>query len=572
MTSTTKTRGATALSRMLGLAAGVAGALAAAPAAAQPSDIVARAEAILAAAYPADGPGAAVIVTRGGRTLYAGGRGLADVERRTPITPDSVFRYASITKQFTAATVLRLVERGRISLDDPISRFFPDFPQPGGSATVRQLLNHTAGIRDYTEDPEWMVEANTNRRYSTSEMIALFRDLPGRTRPGQAWDYSNSGYIMLGAIIERVTGRPWYREVERMTRSLGLRTVRYGSPETEPSMVRGYTLADGSVRPALRIDPSVPHAAGGLIGSVRDLARWARALHTGQVLSPAHYTAMTSPTALPGGRTAPYGFGIRFEQARELPTIGHGGAIFGFQTASLYIPSQDVFVAVLANSDGPATPPATVARRLAALAIGRPYREFARAEVDPQALAPLFGVYRIGEAGEAGAARRFFARDGRLFTARGDAGAEREVIPAGNDEFFYADSFTWFRVQRRPGGAHVMEVHQNGAEEAELSVRTGDIPADAPTVAVRREILATYVGHYETQGPAADVALGPDGVLTIQLQGQEPVPLRARSETEFVIERVGATIAFYAEGGQVNRFVIRQSGRELEGRRTAPMP
>jgi D-alanyl-D-alanine carboxypeptidase len=558
-----------AAARLLGLAACAAAALCGAGAAAtQPANIEARAEAILAAAYPADGPGAAIVVTRGGRTLYSGGRGLADLESRRPITADSVFRYASITKQFTAAAILRLVEQGRISLDDPVSRFFPDFPQPGASATVRQLLNHTSGIRDYTESPGWMVEANTDRRYSTAEMIALFRDLPPRAPPGQQWAYSNSGYIMLGAIIESVTGRPWYESVERMTRRLGLRTIRYGGRRPERAMVQGYTLADGHVRPASRIDLSVPHAAGGLIGSVRDLARWSRALRSGRVIRPAFYAAMTRPTELAGGRTHPYGFGLRFDQARELATIGHGGAIFGFQTDSLYIPSQDVFVAVLANSDGPATPPASVARRLAALAVGRPYREFRRAEVDPASLAPLFGVYRIAESG---VTRRFFSRDGRLLTARDDGGSEREAFAAGGDEFFYPDSFTWFRVRRRPDGAHVMEVHQGGEDAAELSTRTGDIPAAAPAVQVAREILQSYAGHYETQGPAADVALRADGVLTIRLQGQEAIPLRARSGTEFVIDGVGATIVFHAENGRVDRFVIRQDGRELEGRRAPPV-
>lgn len=559
------------LTRLLaGFAALIAAFGGAGPASAQPADLRARADEILSASYPADGPGAVVVVTRGGRTLYTAGRGLADVEARTPIRTDSVFRFGSITKQFTAAAILQLVQQGRISLDDPISRFFPDYPQPAASVTVRQLLNHTSGIQSYTAIPGWMVEANTARPHSTAEMMGLVRDLPPRTPPGAAWAYNNSGYVLLGAIIESVTGRPWYRAVERMTARLGIRSIGYGGErESGRRMVRGYTVADGRVVRAPAIHMSVPHGAGGLVGSVGDLARWAHALHRGRVVNPQLYAAMTAPASLSGGGTYPYGFGLRIDQLRGRETIEHGGAIFGFNTESIYLPSEDVFVAVLANSDGPATAPSLVARRLAALAIGRPYRAFTRAEVAPASLAPLFGVYRIGETG---ANRRFFSRDGKLYTMRDDGSPEREVLAAGDDHFFYSDSFNWFRVQRRPDGAHVMEMHQGGEDAAELSSRTGDAAVAAvaaPAVQVSRTILETYVGRYATEGPSAEIAMGADGVLTVQLEGQPAIPLRARSETEFEVQGVGATIVFHRESGQVNRFVIHQGGRQLEGRRVA---
>ena len=150
---------------------------AAQPAAAVPGDFEARADALLERAFPADGPGAAVIVTENGRTVYVRGRGLADVAAGRPIAPDTVFRLGSITKQFTAAVILQLANEGRLSLDDPLSRFLPDYPAPGAGATVRQLLNHTVGIQSYTGIPGWMVEANTARPHTTAEMIAAFRGL-----------------------------------------------------------------------------------------------------------------------------------------------------------------------------------------------------------------------------------------------------------------------------------------------------------------------------------------------------------------------------------------------------------
>jgi len=207
--------------------------LASAPASAVAPDFKAKADKILARAYPATGPGAAVIVTENGKTIYTAGRGLADVERKVPITPATVFRFASISKQFTSAAILKLSEQGKLSLDDPLAKFLPNYPAPGGSATIRQLLNHTSGIMDYTTIPGWMVEANTSKAYTTDQLVAVFRDVPGTFKPGEKWDYDNSGYVLLAAVLEKVTGKPWDQAVAGLvTAPLGRRHLR---PLVSPS-------------------------------------------------------------------------------------------------------------------------------------------------------------------------------------------------------------------------------------------------------------------------------------------------------------------------------------------------
>jgi len=538
------------------------------PAAAVPADFRQRADAMLAAAWPADRPGVAVIVTERGRTVYTAGRGLADVEHRRAVAPNAVFRLGSITKQFTAAIILQLVDEHRISLDDPLSRFIPDYPPPGAAVTVRQLLNHTSGIQSYTGIPGWMVEANTNRPYTTDQLIAVFRDRPVTYPAGTRWAYNNSGYILLGAIIERVTGMPWHEAVrQRIARPLGLTSIRYGvGEEAVPLMAHGYTNGpDGAVRPANRIHMSVPGGAGALIGTVGDLARWAQALHHGRVISAASYAQMIAPTRLPDGSTEKYGFGIGTDDVRGRRAIGHNGGIFGFSTDSLYLPDQDIFIAVFANSDEPASPPGLTLRRLAALALGDPFPEFSRVPVDAAAVEPLLGVYALPGGGE----RRFFLRDGKLYTRR-TGGPELEAFAAGGGRFFYGpDSLTWFTASRDAAGVVAMEMHQNGAVTAERSLRTGPVPPEAPAVAVPRATLALYAGRYATGGPVVAIALGADGGLTAQMGEQRPVRLRAISQTEFEVEGVPASIVFQREGTAVNRLVIRQNGRELPATRVA---
>jgi hypothetical protein len=311
---------------------------------------------------------------------------------------------------------------------------------------------------------------------------------------------------------------------------------------------------------------SVPHAAGALVGTVGDLADWAQALHHGRVVSPALYQEMIRPTRLPDGSSHPYGFGLAPGEVRGRPVIGHGGGIFGFTTDSAYLPSEDIFIAVFANSDDPVTSPGVLLRRLAALAVQRPFPEFRQVQADARSMEPLFGVYRVGEGGPT---RRFFSREGRLYTMR-DGGPELEVFFAGEDRFFYGpNSLTWFRIARQANGQHAMEMHQDGREEAERAVRTGPVPPEAPPVAIAPAVLQSYVGTYATGGPVVTIAIGTDGGLTVQLSGQPVLPLRATAQNEFQVARVGARIVFHSENGQVNRLVIHQNGRELPAQRSS---
>ncbi|WP_182466831.1 serine hydrolase domain-containing protein [Sphingomonas gilva] len=529
---------------------------------AQPADFSAQAAALLDAAYPADGPGAAVVVMLGGRVIFSGGRGLADLEARRPITPDTAFRLGSITKQFTAAVILQLVAERRISLDDPISRFFPDYPQPGARATVRQLLNHVSGIQDYSKIPGWMGGEQSLRPNTTADLVAVIRSRPSPSAPGQRWEYNNGGYTMLGAIIEQVSGKPWHQAVtERIAQPLGLATIAYaGKVEGDPATARGYGEEGGRQRPARGVHISVAHAAGGLVGSVSDMARWAQALHHGRVVSPELYREMIRPARLANGSTEPYGFGLRLRQIRGRPVLVHGGAGRGLDTDSAYIPSEDLFVAVFSNSDDAATDPAMLVRRLAALALGEPIPTFTRADIDLRSIEPLFGAYEAKD----GPPRRFLARDGKIYIGRGVE--EVELFAAGDDRFFDPGGLTWLKIARRADGAHVMEIHRPDAAAADRAVRTGPAPA---ALAVSPEVLQDYVGSYATEGPVVTVALNADGGLTIAPAGQNPLAMRAVSETEFRIEGGMMRVVFHRENDEVNRLTIYRGARELHGRRVS---
>ena len=544
--------------------AGAAAAMAVgSPAQAVPADFKARAGQLLKKSFAADQPGAAVIVTDDGKVVYKAGQGLADVEAKRPITPATVFRIGSITKQFSAAIMLQLVAEGKVSLDDKLSKFLPDFPKPGADATVAQLLNHTVGVQSYTGIPGWMVEAKTSRAYTTEQMIAEFKDLPAPNKPGEKFEYNNSGYVLVGAVIEQVTGKPWHVNVdERIARPLGLKTIRYGELEGDtPNMATGYSFADDKVAPAQNIHMSVPHAAGALIGSVEDLAKWNDALHHGKVVRADLYAKMIAPTVMADGKTEDYGFGIAPREVRSRKAVGHGGGIFGFSTDSIYLPKEDLFVAVFTNSDSPAASPGLIMQQLAALAIDDPFPTFQKVALDAKAAEPWVGLYKVKD-GE----RRIFLRDGKLFTQR-TGGQELEAVAAGNGKFFYANSLTWFELKRDAAGTPVVAVYQQGAVVPEVSPRAGDIPPEAKAAEVPRATLQSYAGNYATPVGPLVVDLPAEGAMTVKLGGQQAIPVAAVSQTEFKVAGVDAHVEFKLENGKVVGAVLKQGGRELPAKR-----
>lgn len=537
--------------------------LASTAASAVPPGFKAKADQLLANAYAANGPGAAVIVTENGKTVYAAGRGMADIGAGRAIKPGDSFRLGSITKQFAAATLLKLIEQGKLSLDDPLSKFIPDYPAPGASVTVRQLLNHTSGIADYTAIPGWMVEANTAKAYTSPQLIDVFKDKPAAFKPGEHWAYDNSGYILVGAIIEKVTGKPWDDAVtDAITRPLHLTSIRSGVGEASIStMVKGYTDKDGKAVPATIIHMSVPGAAGALVGDAEDLATWADALHNGKVVNAATYQAMITPTKTSDGKTASYGFGLEIEDVRGEKAIGHNGGIFGFSTDSIYLPKQKLFVAVFANSDSPKTQPGTLAQRLAAVAIGDPFPTLTKTAVDMKAVEPMLGVYKFDDT-----ERTFFARGGKLFTKR-TGGGEIEAFAAGRDRFFYGpDDLTYFEVIPGAKGKQI-GFHRNGSPQGAIGVRTGPVPTEAPQVAVPPATLDVYAGDYTSIAGTFVIKHEGEG-LTVKLAAQPTFPLKAISLTEFKIVGIPAKIRFNVKDGKAGSITLFQGGQELEGVRS----
>ena len=342
---------AVALSLPSALAAQVA-AQAAAPAAAPAAATVARLTDSLATAFLAakEAPSVAIAVVRGSDTLVMKGWGKANLENDVAATGRSVYRIGSITKQFTAAAVMQLVEQNKVRLDDSIAAHLPGLPAAWRAVTIRQLLNHTSGIPSYTGLGEsW--RRRWREEMTPDTLLALTASAPMWFAPGSSYRYDNTGYVLLGMLIEKHAGRPWARDIEeRFAKPLGLADTRNcGTDSIIPRRVAGYDrTADGTWENTAYLAMSQPYAAGALCSTVADLVRWNQALHGGRVVSAASYAAMTTPSGAAVQRG--YGFGLAKDTIAGRTVIVHGGGIHGFSAGNLWVPSARLSVTVLSNS------------------------------------------------------------------------------------------------------------------------------------------------------------------------------------------------------------------------------
>ncbi|HSA56977.1 MAG TPA: serine hydrolase domain-containing protein [Gemmatimonadaceae bacterium] len=345
-------------------------------------------------------PAVSVAVLRGSDTLVMKGYGLASQETRRPATASTVYRIGSITKQFTSAAIMRLVEQGKLSLDDDLSKHVPDFPLQGHKVTIRQLLNHTSGIHSYTADSMW---AKTWAQDLTPQQIVDFvARTPFDFTPGAGYRYNNTGYVLLGMVLEKVTGQPYAAHLQReLYTPLGLEQTSYcPSRPTDTTHAAGYDVQGDIVQPAPYLSMTHPYSAGALCSTVRDLVQWHRALTAGRVVSPASLARMTAPDTLGySGPRLTYGYGLAPGQLQGKRSVGHGGGVHGFTSSSMYFPDDSVNVVVLTNSNGGPDPLAiNIARAVFGMPLvplPRPPVIVALADADRDRLPGVYDLSRL---------------------------------------------------------------------------------------------------------------------------------------------------------------------------------
>ena len=342
--------------------------------------------------------GLSIAVVRGADTLVMKGYGSADLENDLPAGPQTVYRIGSVTKQFTSVAIMQLVQQGKLSLDDEVTKYVPNAPTHGRRVLVRHLLNHTSGIPSYTDvGPAFGRKARLDLTHDS--LLAIVRDDSLLFEPGSHFYYNNTGYFLLGMIVERISGKSYGDYLrDALFAPNGLTSTVYCA--TAPLIkrrARGYDRGPAGLRNTDFLSMDLPYAAGSLCSTVGDLATWTRLLHGGALVNAASFSTMTTPVKLTSGRPMSYGFGLVADTLGSHRAISHGGGINGFISELAYYPNDSLTVVVLANT-APA-PAGEIAENLARFTLGMPFRSAppkpADLPIGADELKRLAGNYRI---------------------------------------------------------------------------------------------------------------------------------------------------------------------------------
>lgn len=530
------------------------------PAAAGPASLPQKLDAIAAEAFPKDGPGGTVIVVMDGKALLRKGYGMADLELRVAAKPEMVYRIGSMTKQFTSVAILRLVEEGKVALEDRLSKYVPGFP--GGEAiTVEHLLTHTSGLKSYNDVPGYAATIRDDR--TPTQLVEGIRAEKAAFAPGEGWKYSNSGYLFLGIIIEKASGMTYaeYLRTELFA-PLGLRhTSVVDESRITPGRVPGYDIgSDRVVRNAGYMSMTQPYAAGSIESSVDDLARWNELLVGGQVLDKANLARAWTGARTQDGTPTGYGFGWRVSDEDGLRFVSHGGKMTGFVSYGVLVPDRKLFVGMLHNALGSEADLEYTATRLALEVLGRGWNATPVA-MSNDAKKRFAGIYDFG-----GVTRTVRFEDGGL-TVQQEGGPVSALVPVGRAEFVYDKTFSRLQFHLSSSGGIDSVVFTSRARPPQSGRRVADAPAPRRAIQLPQEQLDRLTGVYELE-PGFQLTITHEGThLYMQATGQGPAEAFAVSETRFFFKVVDAEIEFTIDGGRASVLTLHQGGLTMAARR-----
>lgn len=532
-----------------------------------------------------------VLVAEKGKVIYKKGFGMANFEWDIANAANTKHRLGSITKQFTAMLIMQLVVEGKLDLQATVSNYLPEYSKINGDKiSIHQLLTHTSGIPNYTSFPTFLKEMSRNP-YTTDEMLKLFADLPLSFTPGEKFSYSNSGYIVLGALIEKVTGKT-YEQVLQEKIFGPLKMINSGYDHHSAILknrATGYEINGGKIENSAFIDMSVPYAAGSLYSTVEDLFVWDQALYTEKLL-PKKYMNMLFEKYTPAfGQYYGYGWSTGKTQIGtsndSVNFIGHGGGINGFNTLITRLPDDKSTVILLNNTGG--APLSAITDAILAIEYGKTYdmpkQSLATAiknEIATKNLQAGLSFYVKHKASkeyslkesELNSVGYTFLRDNKIAEAEAIFKMNMEAFPQSSNvydsygEVLMKQGKDKMAAENYKKSIELDPSNQNAIEMLKkLGENTDDLVKD---FIVQEKVLESYVGRYEL-APGFILEVAKKGnQLTAQATDQSAAAIFPKSDTVFYLKVVQAQITFNKnEDGEVVSLTLLQGGQEVNGKK-----
>ena len=509
-------------------------------------------------AYPAESPGVAVLIAKDDKIIYRKAFGMANLELQVPMNPENVFQLASITKQFTSVSILMLMEEGKLSLTDPLTKYIADFPR-GNEITLHHLLNHTSGIVSYTNLPEF--REKTRLDLSPEEIIKSFKDLPLEFNPGENQAYSNSGYVLLGFIIEQLSGMSYGDFIQKsIFDRLDMKNSHYADPyKIIPNRASGYQLYEGSFENPEYMSPTIPYAAGSLLSTIDDMFLWNKAIHHNTLISEKSKQLAFANQILANGKAINYGYGWYINEIAGVSTLEHPGGINGYTTSGIYIPESNIYSIVLSNlDDGIGAEPHNI--KVVEALLGQPTNAKAAVKITEGELKKWVGAYQFEDV-----VRFISYENGSLYSTR-EGGRPLKLVALSASEFGFENRTGNYKFSLVNGKKQVL--YSNRIEK-ESGYETDKKPlSEKETVQLPPTVLAKYVGVYELQPSfQIEVEMKNERLYALAM-GQPAIELFAQSENSFFIKEIGAQIVFISNpDGMVEGLSFSQGGNTMEGKK-----
>ena len=521
-------------------------------------NIEAEVDKLLSENYSGNNPGVTALIYKKDKVVYRKAFGIANMELQVKMIPENVIEIGSITKQFTAVAILMLAEQGKLSVDDEITKFIPDYPANGKTITIHQLLNHTSGIKSYTGMAGFINFVRQD--HSPDDIINFFKNESMDFDPGEKYLYNNSGYVLLGYIIEKISGQS-YEDflIEHIFTPLKMKNTFYGSKTNLiPNRAEGYTPNAKGWQKAIPSGMSWAYAAGAIMSNVDDMLLWHKSVHNNTLISAESKAKAFTNTTLNNGDPTNYGYGWAMGKINGSPSIEHGGGIFGYTTAGIYIPDENIYVIVLTNRDG--SHPNDMTVKIAAHTLGKPYKVVNNSVLlSDELLKKWIGNYEFDE----DVLRSISFEEGKLFSQR-EGSDKLPIFPISENEFIFEDGLT-----RLEFGI------EDGKKIANFSDRMSKVkgfetdrkPAtEKEEIEIDTKVLPDYVGAYELVPNFIITVSTKDDRLFAQATGQPQFEVYPEAADTFFLKVVAAKLVFGRDdSGKVIHVTLHQGGQEMKG-------
>ena len=498
-----------------------------------------------------------VLIAENGNEKYHKAFGLANRTSKERNTITTKFDIGSMNKAFTKTVILQLLEEGKLSLEDDITKFIPDYPTNGKKITVHHLLTHTSGIKSYTSMQEFGKVMTLDK--SPLKFIDFFKKEPMDFNPGEKYKYNNSGYFILGYIIEKVSGLSYPKFLqERIFDKIDMKNSYFGShTKLIKNRASGYQKRE-EFSNAQYISLTLPYAAGSVMSTVDDMLKWQTAITRDVFVKEATIDKAFTNYTLNNGDKINYGYGWSLNEISDIATIEHGGAIPGYLSMGVFVPSKNVYVILFSNCG--CKSPTDAALEIAALAIDKPrVTEDNMVKLTNEQLNKWVGTYKFTD----DALRYITLKDGHLYSQRKGSSQEFKIYPTSPNTFSFKEGFISYDFSLEEDKKIVLfknRIHKfKGVFIDEKAPKVKDV------ITIAEDVLKKYDGAYELQPGFVITVTSKGNQLFAQATGQPEFELFAETETTFYLKVVKASVEFHKnDEGIVNSLTLNQGGRAMK--------